>query len=447
MDGSQFDTPFAAEFLASCLSQLMVLGRDQDRRWTKSRIADSITHDPDIAGTVSDTTIGRLLDPSYKQEPSAQTLAAVAAFLIKVRVITADQLAAALKSRPVAEAVAFAALFPRPQTEAYRTFLLSCGGCYTAVEARSYRFLSVDLVLRPLPESGAILAQEVMILFDIANMERLKRDTRNFAGDGLSGMPDKLRIAGAREIASFAFGGAAVATPDIMAMFLRGQPHGFHGISSATVIDISEDGGIAGLVCERNSGWSPDSKKRDVGTDAPLHRVVQDMVRQLEYRKQKSTSISKYRQSIPDKSKSERKERDFFKQDRASLNIDMNENEELNLIDAIQACDLDSFKRALEGGVDPNQIEPKTGNPLIFGLAADGRIAWVEALLATRRCDLTRVDADGHRSSFAPAVTARMFAPTGPAEIVDRFARLAQILQNEELRQLAGIPGQDGPTP
>lgn len=447
MDDSQFDTPFAAEFLASCLSQLMVLARDQGRRWTKSRIADSITHDPDIDGTVSDTTIGRLLDPSCKQEPSAETLAAVAAFLVKIRVITADQLAAALKSRPVAEAVAFAALFPRPQTEAYRTFLQSCGGRYTAVEARSRRLLSVDLVLRPLPESGAILAQEVMMLFDIANMERLKRDTRNFSDDGLSGMPDKMRIAGAREVASFAFGGAAVATPDIMTMFLRGQPHGFHGVSSATAITFSDEGAVTGLVCDRNSGWLPNSPSRDAGTDAPPHRVVQNMVRQLEYRKNRSVSLSKHRQSSRNEPISERKERDFFRQDHINLTIDMNENTDFNLFDAIQACDLDSFKRALEGGVDPNQIELKTGNPLIFALAADGRIEWVEALLATGRCDLTRVDADGHRSSFAPAVTARMFAPTGPAELVERFARIAQILQAEELRQLSLIVRQSGPTP
>ena len=89
---SNLGGPFVAEFLASALTRFLALSVFRGRRWTKSRVAEYITESDEIPWQVSDTTIGRFVDPSSKQEPSGETLQAVAAFLIEMRAITPRQL-------------------------------------------------------------------------------------------------------------------------------------------------------------------------------------------------------------------------------------------------------------------------------------------------------------------------------------------------------------------
>ncbi|MEQ8749141.1 MAG: hypothetical protein RIC52_05130, partial [Amphiplicatus sp.] len=121
------------------------------------------------------------------------------------------------------------------------------------------------------------------------------------------------------------------------------------------------------------------------------------------------------------------------------------------LIDALSHGGADAFRQALAEGADPNLIPPGDELPLIFTLAADGMLEWVEALLATHRCDLTKTDARGFRASIAPGAMSRRLAKEPTAEgLAQRFRRIADMLREEEFRQILASgqdPFPDSPEP
>ena len=117
------------------------------------------------------------------------------------------------------------------------------------------------------------------------------------------------------------------------------------------------------------------------------------------------------------------------------------------LLSALDLGDLDGFEAALADGADPNLIPHDSDLPLVFTLAADGRLEWVEALLKTGRCDVTRTDHNGLRPSIAPGATARRLTHEETAsDLRERFAAIALMLRAEESRQI-NRKGSDFPAP
>ena len=103
---------------------------------------------------------------------------------------------------------------------------------------------------------------------------------------------------------------------------------------------------------------------------------------------------------------------------------------------------LDLFKDALALGADANLVMEGDSEAIVFGLAANGQRDWLEALLASGRCDLTGVDRHGMDVSYAPSVNARRFATVHevPQE-AQHFAEIANLLRNRRANQLQGKVG------
>lgn len=435
-------SPFVAEYLSSSLKQFIGLSAVRGQKWSKSKIAEEITYDEGIPGKVSDTTIGRLLDPASKQEPTEETLAAVAAFLIRKGAITPKQLDLVKRQPSLIDAVAFSGIFLSGSPQKHKEFLKDLVGRYSAVEARASYVLSSELILKPLPGAECLVVQEVMTLFYADNIDLLKRETRNFSAEMAGAVWTKMRAAGGRDIESYTSAGFVVATADMIAFFLRSSARGFPSLLNVSQVRFADGERILGMEARRNSGWRAAAARplRSEGNTSPRERI-RTMAEELIYTK---IMLDKSRDDLQSAENTRTRGQDFFRIDhrdetRNGGNIERLSGSTERLLESIANNDLDAFRQALAEQADPNVHHPNSLEPILFSLASDGRLEWVEALIATGRCDVTSMGLSGFRASYAPGVTARFFAATGPVEIVQKFAKIAETLHAEEGRQKAGF--------
>ena len=301
-----------------------------------------------------------------------------------------------------------------------------------------------DLVIREIPEGGSLVAQEVLSLFYVDDAVLLERVVRDQDPQFADNVWSKLSLGGWREIESFTSTGFVAATLDIMVAYMRPGPRGFPSVINVIEIDFARDDDVLELVAWRNTGW----REKVSSHDRVQVTTCRDIIRVL-------GSVHKFRKmGIDDKiSRSYTAQVQQFNSRELSYSEKIAESDHLVskgniigqekgdvgelLIASIAGRDLDAFKRALANGEDPNIAFPDGNEPLVFALAADGQLAWVEALIASGRCDLTRVGVSGVFASHAPGVTARFFAASGPDEMVRKFTRIAVLLREEESRQLA----------
>ncbi|MGQ3284172.1 hypothetical protein [Bosea sp. (in: a-proteobacteria)] len=456
IDG-KLEGPFAAEFLSTCLAYFMALSV-RTPRWTKARVADYISSEEEIPGRVSDTTIGRLLDPGYPQEPSEETLQAVAAFLLKMRAITPDQIRLAIQSPSLLDASSFPTIFPRPETQAYQLFLSTLVGRFGAVDARDDRFFTSELVLRRLPKTGVLIVKEVAWLFHVSNMDMIKRSTRNLAPDMILTVHQKLPAAGGKVVTSSASAGFVVATSEIMALLLRADTAGFQSVINVKHISFAENGSILGLDTWRNDGWTDAKSARSYQKHSEKPRdIARLMLREIDYHKFKlDNTVAKLLNKRSIKNRTDGQVHDFFqleeigRLDRGGV-IEKQTDIDSQLVEALDWGDIEEFRRLLAEGANPNVYYRGSHERLIFILSNNGRLEFVKAVLATGRCDLTVRDEFGLPPSHSPGETARMFAEQslGPDDlIVNTFSEVRNLLLEEEIKQLrAKRPAPRSPAP
>lgn len=367
-----------------------------------------------------------------------------------MRAITQNQLDLARRAPSLLDAASFPTIFPQPKTSAHRSFLTSLVGRYSAFELRGDHLLLSDLILKRITEAGVLVAHEALSLFQVRNVDLLKRETRNLSADAMLAVWPRLPAFGCRDAESFTSTGFVAATSEMMTLFLRGSARGFASVLNVERLDFSATDEVRGMQAWRNAGWTSASERSRPNLAAmPPRDRMRRMARETQYlmnvidRTYKNRHSEKKPEHARSSSKKEfvntAQEFVFESEGRIERSNDSTER----LLAAIARNDLQAFRQALADRADPNVPYLGSADPIVFPLAADGRCEWVEALIATGRCDLTRTGADGFWASHAPGVTARFFAASGPDEITRKFSKIAHMLYAEEARQL--LQQQSGP--
>jgi len=447
------ETPEFVEYLAGALAAFMRTNRLNKQRWTKKRVADYITGSPDIDGTLSDTTLGRFLDPAYPQAPTAETIRKVAEFLIlmgEVRREDIERFGGHSESRLAA---ALNAVHGQSGS-GEREFRQDLGGQYVGAASQGGFLFESRLFLSTVPGSGAMHAEEIGRLYQVADPARLRTLTDNLDPVRNERLARAIRASGGVEIHHTVLSGFAIANAYFAAMLLREGGKPFSAALDVTAILFDDDDRITGLITRRNAGWQTQSPRETplpiaITPRTPPRAVARQLSQEAHYQKQ---PVSALRRSDFDKRQEVMpQDKDIFDFYRTTMNEIEEEVVEKTkgiapnerLLESLELGWIAVFRDALAAGADPNVVPPGENDPVVFMLARNGRNDWVEALIATGRCDLTRRDAEGMRPSFHPGVTARRLVAQGASDEARRFGDLAKRLRAEEDRQL----GPTGPAP
>ena len=450
------DTATAVEYLASTLSVFMDENRLGGQRWTKRRVADYITASPDIRGAISDTTVGRFLDPNLPQYPNRETITLIAEFLVHMKAASQEQLDT-IPNDPAIELASAIQRFYKPFSESLRTFHDDLRGHYIGAEINTGYYLRTHLVLSRRAAPNLLLADEFFRLSRIGDPASFTATAHRFDPSDVLSIDRALLAAGGKEIALFSATGAAVLTDTVSMVLIRAKGHGLSGTHTVGEIVFDRDERVRGFSTDRSIGWQV---REDGGFNLPsvirsettARNIVKIMCRTNSFHAVKK---SKKRSATLDKNKIRKLKSmeyfDFvnFNKEILDKNITKNNTKKVNtkLLSALDLGDLDGFEAALADGADPNLIPHDSDLPLVFTLAADGRLEWVEALLKTGRCDVTRTDHNGLRPSIAPGATARRLTHEETAsDLRERFAAIALMLRAEESRQI-NRKGSDFPAP
>ena len=102
---------------------------------------------------------------------------------------------------------------------------------------------------------------------------------------------------------------------------------------------------------------------------------------------------------------------------------------------AFNAGELTLFIEALARGADVDRIPEGLDEPLILNLAKNGRLEWVEALIATERCTMIRDPHGLPPSYFAGLLARNVVGIEGAEDLAKRYAELQALLSGEERTQ------------
>ncbi len=465
LDQNVSNDPAMIEFLAEALANFMAVNRRNNQVWTKKRVSVWITADANIEGRLNDTTLGRFLDPAYEQEPSPETARKVAHFLLLEGGITRRDIELHAAAQDIRLASAIGGLGGGTDSKTHGDLLASLNGIYLSHTLVNGYLLFTRLALIHRKDANALLADEIQRLYWVADSTKLRDWQLGFERGDIASPDRAIAAMGGRALDSFVSSGFVIGSKELGIVLLRASALGYSGALNVSAIEFDEDDRITGFLSGRNSGWSvkavddivlpiavtPDTSPRD---------IVKHLARDSNYRKQSHEQIRNLREfDKKDKNNIEEKdvlgfvdlsndyEKEIMIEELSEENLlNKTPNEILEL--ALKWSDLAVFCDALEAGADANFIPEGVEDPVIFLLAKDGKHEWVEALLETGRCDLTRIDKKGLAASYYPAVTARTFAATKAApDEVRRFGRLANQLRDARRRQLsAAIDAEPAPS-
>lgn len=439
------------QFLATSLARFMAVTNLNGQKWSKRLVADYITTSEEIYGQISDTTLGRFLDPAHPQKPTQATVNSIAQFLLQQKAITTQQIHMVHKSSAYWKASVFADAFEKPATDTYQKFLQNLSGRYSAVNASSKTLYLSEVIIEYIEEAKTLIVSEIMSLYHVDDIEVIKQKTGNFDPLYIPVIDQLLLKLNARTEASFASTGYVTATTDIIAFFHQASGRGFSSIFNIGSLIFSKDENVGGFKGNRNTGWEPEQvgqikiPKSKNALQSPID-LTKSMSGELSYLKIFFENIQtiKSKDDI-DSYKEITKEKDFYSTAPETMNNKKDFSKttgdepppNIRLITAFQNHDLTSFQAALKDGADPNLAPPGSPDPLIFPLARDGEIDWVYSIIKTGRCDHSLTDSDGFPASHAPAVMARQLSETGQSQgAYKRFEQIAKLLQSLEIEQL-----------
>ncbi len=443
------NTHVFAELVTERLALLIATQRYGRKPWRKKRVAEYITGSEEIKGSVSATTIGRLLTPDYPQQPSDETLVAVAQFLIIMGALSERQLEL-LAEAPVFQPLgALESLFGMKDAEGQRDFLRELAGRYRCLRAANDQLLTLDLLVSFVPEAKALSVIEAQVLYSMPDPSDLRARTGGFDPNMVAVVERDIARKVLAERGTLITAGTALASPDILAFLHTSGRGGYPSIFSAETLIYGEAGAVMQMSGRRNCGWSgEESFPKKIDGSLPAYEVIKALARDLEYHR---PLVRKELEIQPPVSKPSEEDRDFAPAARtsgealgkAAFEIAAAQASSLDarLSLALEWGELAAFEDALNQGANPNLLPAGETDPLIFQLADHGRRGWIDALIASGRCDLTVVDRQGLRPSHTPGVYARRIATSGLApDLARQFAALSSQLLDETIRQLGGDP-------
>lgn len=439
------DSTTIVEFLASTLALLMAEHRLGGKRWTKNRVAHYISGSLEIEGRISDTTIGRFLDFRSSQDPSPETLRIIAEFLVLMRAMSWEQFDA-LPDDPPIELASAVQRFYQTSSARLPQFHEDVRGHYYGAEAHGSFFLRTHLILNHRNAAGVLLADELAFVSRIRDPASFHAAVSRLDPANILAVNQALRADGANEVGVFSASGAAVLTDTIGMVLLHATGRGLSSVHTVKEIAFDETDRVQAFATDRNTGWREREEGRfvlpdTVRPDTPVRDVARILGETHSFHR---VALDKIRTETLDKHSIKKLNRGEFL-DLLNINYDYYEtmaNEfsgdpDEALLPALNAGHLDEFQQALANGADPNRLPPGETSSLVFSLAADGRLEWVEALIDTGRCDVATPNEQGLLPSHSPGAMARRLAKVPTAvDLMERFARTADILRAEEIRQL-----------
>lgn len=462
-------TPETVQYLAGAVADFLAQSHLHRQRWSKRSLAQEIASTDPFGRQLSDTTLGRFLDPRSKQQPSDDTVDMIGRFLLRNGWVSERELRLIDAAPNVRLVTALAGFFAVPETRAQTTFLDALEGRYVGWSSAGDWLAFHSVLLRPLPGTGALRAVETLRLFQIAHPDSVIRKLE----DGIVAPVQLGRVVqalGGRERAAFSAAGGMIADPSVGLFLLRGAAAGFPSHIGIEAILYRDDDPI-GFQGQRFNGWQP----LDYGSfllptginaaSAPA-TVLRHLSREVLYRHRRLFAAQGLRiDERPDISPGpDRPQRGFAAsvlRDVFALSaVEIAENTRLldaaindafdlaargiisidaRLLIAIDLSALAAFRRLLADGANPNTVRPATGLPMAFELAERGWTDWIEALADAGRFNALLTDSAGRPASFRAGTLAREHLwLDGEDEIGARYAESAVLLAAAELRQRYG---------
>ncbi|ANK83166.1 MAG: hypothetical protein TEF_21965 [Rhizobiales bacterium NRL2] len=452
------DNPETCQFLASVLVVFMAVERPRRGRWSKRRIANTINASESIPGSVSDTTLGRLLDPESDQAPSIETLRALATFLMERRWIDPADLelmSDAVRLRQMNELAAF---YDVPDTGAQRRFISDISGVYSGWRFGD-QYLGIHrLSLRQAPEVPGLIVRETFRSFRAGRTALKKMPERPTHAD-LIRTPVLLGKMGISPKSAMTGGGIALVGSGFGVALMRDSSGNFPSALSIETITFLDEI-VVGISGRRSTTW----QALDHGA-FPIPERFSSLTSEVDRLRYLSAQIHTEKLPILDKCRktmlkephssidireffgmtdSEHEEdlreieNDAIRMFESQLTDDMSLSRQLSL--ALDCALLSRFRTLLKEGADPNEPRPGNGLPMVFELASIGWEDWIEAMLESGRLDLTITDKRSMRPSFHAGVAAREAAEDEDSYCAEIYGRIYRRLMAEELRQLGLDP-------
>lgn len=452
------------KFLAVSLASFMATNRHNNQKWTKFRVANYISGGTDISGSISDTTIGRFLDPNYRQEPSVSSIRMVSEFLLHHEWISQNQLDLIDSKKEAQIAAALSEFFSVGNFAADRELREKLDGSFVNYILRVPYLLETTLFVTHHSNERLISCTETMRLFKINDNQQVKVFTQNINEKNFGQMESIIKSVGAKLIAEQSCSGAGIANSGLVTFLMKpNKATSFSSVISLDSINMNEADEICALTGSRNRGWVVLDENETLAlydniSKATPHRALRYLCGRVDYYpqlisdiqhmrvverpKDDDSDVRKFYGSEPEflgEKQRDKKVMDDYTNDpfwiRADQIIGKAETPDEKIKLAIEWGSFKHFKEALEDGADAD-MKLAGGAPLIFAFAAtSGMHEWTRALVEIGKCDLSCTDEDGMLPNHKPAILADTWADAGRKDLHEGFLRNSVYLQEQQIKQ------------
>jgi len=452
------------KFLAVSLASFMATNRQNNQKWTKSRVADYISGSTDISGSISDTTIGRFLDPNYPQEPSPSSIRMVSEFLLHHGWISQNQLDLIDRKKEVQIAAALSEFFNAGDLAPDRELREKLDGSFVSYILRVPYLLETTLYVTHHHDERLISCAETMRLFKVNGNQQIKVFTKNINQKNFGGMESTIKAVGAKLVIEHFCSGAGVANSGLVTFLMKADKETtFSSVISLDSINMNDAKEICGLSGSRNRGWITLDEDETLApydniSKASPHHALRYLCGRVEYYPQlisevqhmrvaenskgDDSDVRKFYGSLPEITKGKQHEKQNMDEDvndpfwaRVDEIVSKTETPDEKIKLAIEWGSLKHFKAALEEGADAD-MKIGRGYPLIFAFAAtSGMHEWTKALVEIGKCDLSCTDEYGMLPNHRPAVLADTWEKAGRKELSDGFLKNSLYLQEQQIKQ------------
>lgn len=449
-DLAQLDlhSPALAQFVAGRILEVIEFETYKRQPWSRRRIADEITANVRIAGSISDTTLGRFLSNSHIQESQVTTLISLISFLRIFDYLSARELKWAEADLSIRSGLALERYFEAPTNKAQQSYLREFAREYHHQSKSGDLTARCRLHVTFRPKQAMLTAVEIVSLHgpmaapsDGASRKRIRAD-----------LLDSCRL-------SFSSTGPVLITGDLWAMHLKDKEgESFDSIVSVHDVQRDPEEEILSLSGSRHTGWIDRfASELQLGEPAHAKSSALEQLRALALHPEFVVSTPQQTLARGQSNQAESsKENRYFFDDGGDISTDVDKHvqdawdqadtPDEKLVVAKRNQNLELFKQALTLGADPNAIQPN-GDTIIMGCAHGGRPDFIQALIATGKCRLD-LDKNGLPPSYHAGLMARRLAGTTIFDdVIERYQEAYELLHAEEMRQEVRMAPKTGPEP
>ncbi|MEO1019171.1 MAG: hypothetical protein AAFY56_15995 [Pseudomonadota bacterium] len=394
--------------------------------------------------------------PDYPQQPSDETVAAVAAVLVHFRYVNDDQLNWADQTTSIRSGLSIAQFFDIPESRKQHQFLRDLSGHYVALKVSDPFALQVRLILNHLPSVKSLIATEVIDLYRSPGIGELISSAQLTGAKVEAAFREAAKEFGWQAIAEQTATGHVLAFVDLVSIFLKASSTGFSSIIGGDELVYDQSDRMIAIAATRNSGWTA-RYTNDLGLPPTLdhqthpRRVVRILANDPQFFR-----VDGGEEVDPAKTpliKTKQRSKSFFDSEttRGSLPDSVAEilyrkaeSADHKLAIAIEYGELSLFTDALSAGADPNMIPQGSDTPLMFLLAKNGQLEWAKALIETGRYRPAKDELGQWPSTYAGQLCRQIATTTGAEDLRVRYGELYNLLNVEEEKQM-NIPEHDTP--